>query len=154
MEEHIKTILETYFEKETLDNKELFNQLLFYIYAINNTTSDIYMLAQLLPDEYLTKLIFYFDGDTIKLPSKKEYKILLLTALCFWLKEFKNLSWNEIKQIIDFDTIEQSVEISTISLGNKIIKLKKQMGKQLYTQLQNQNTKAIIDIVQNKVKQV
>jgi len=154
MQEHIKTILETYFEKETLDNKELFNQLLFYIYAINNTTSDIYMLAQLLPDEYLTKLIFYFDGDTIKLPSKKEYKILLLTALCFWLKEFKNLSWNEIKQIIDFDTIEQSVEISTISLGNKIIKLKKQMGKQLYTQLQNQNTKAIIDIVQNKVKQV
>ena len=154
MQEHIKTILETYFEKETLDNKELFNQLLFYIYAINNTTSDIYMLAQLLPDEYLTKLIFYFDGDTIKLPSKKEYKILLLTALCFWLKEFKNLSWNEIKQIIDFDTIEQSVEISTISLGNKIIKLKKQMGKQLYTQLQNQNTKAIIDIVQNKVKQL
>ena len=154
MQEHIKTILETYFEKETLDNKELFNQLLFYIYTIHSSTSDIYMLAKLLPDEYLTKLIFYFDGDTIKLPSKKEYKILLLTALCFWLKEFKNLSWNEIKQIIDFDTIEQSVEISTISLGNKIIKLKKQMGKQLYTQLQNQNTKAIIDIVQNKVKQL
>lgn len=154
MQEHIKTILEQYFEKETLDNKELFNQLLFYIYTIHSSTSDIYMLAKLLPDEYLTKLIFYFDGDTIKLPSKKEYKILLLTALCFWLKEFKNLSWNEIKQIIDFDTIEQSVEISTISLGNKIIKLKKLMGKQLYTQLQNQNTETIIDIVQNKVKQL
>jgi len=154
MEEHIKTILETYFEKDTLDNKELFNQLLFYIYAINNTTSDIYMLAQLLPDEYLTKLIFYFDGDTIKLPSKKEYKILLLTALCFWLKEFKNLSWNEIKQIIDFDILEKSIEISTISLGNKIIKLKKQMGEHLYKQLQNQNIENIIELVQDKVKQV
>jgi hypothetical protein len=92
------------------------------------------MLAKLLPEESLIKLISYFDGDVIRLPRKDNYKDCILTALCFYLKDIKGWSWDKIHKYLDLPENSKEV-LSSISIGGKINKVKEILGEDLLKSL-------------------
>ncbi|OQA15562.1 MAG: hypothetical protein BWY64_02839 [bacterium ADurb.Bin363] len=131
MQDSLKSIIDEYFRKEEELEKNNFDQLTLYIYSLESqTNSDLYMLAKLLKKEDLDKMVSYFDGDVIRLPSKEEYKSCVLTALCFYLKEIKQWTWPEIKQYLNLPDNYKD-ELSSISIGGKINKVKASLGKDL-----------------------
>ena len=127
MQESIKKTLEEYLKVEEETASNIFNQLALYIYSLNSDTHDLFILAKLVPEcktpeEYLNKIISYFDGDRLQLPSKEEHRTLLLTAVCYYLKVIKGYNWQQIKELLDLPENNKNL-LSSISIGGKINKL-------------------------------
>ena len=133
MNKGIEQILKKHFEGNTTDDSEkVFNQLAFYIYSLDSNQHDLYILAKILSSEDLQKLISYYDGKHIKIPTNEKYEECLLVSLCFYLKEIKGWDWVEIKKFMDLPE-KHKKHISTISLGGKINKIKKRLNSDLKT---------------------
>jgi hypothetical protein len=128
----IKELLDEYFLVEERQLKEIFNQLTLYIYAKESkqNNSDLYMLAKILPDNYLNALIRYYDGDILKTPTKEEFLQSYLLAFCFFLKEIQGWTWEEIKKFFP-TTLAYENLISSISIGRKINNIKEDIDKGL-----------------------
>lgn len=126
----IQQKLAEYFEATQQADMEVFNQLVLYIYAVESQASDLHILAKILPQEQLTKLINYYDGDTLKLPSKEEYWKCFMTALSYYFKCIKGMSWSEIKEMIDLPDKDKDM-ISSISLGYAINRINRDMTRDL-----------------------
>lgn len=126
----IQQKLAEYFETSQQADEDVFNQLVLYVYAVESQNSDLHLLAKILPQEYLTKLINYYDGDTLKLPSKENYMQCYLTALTYYLKCIKRMSWSEIKEMIDLPEKDKDI-ISSISLGYSINRINRDMTRDL-----------------------
>lgn len=128
----IKEQLEQYFKAQEKADKEVLNQIILYIYYLESKSanSDLFILARLLPSEMLYKLISYYDGDVLKMPTKDEFKKAYVVSICFYLKEIKGWTWEQIKQFfpanVDYDDI-----ISSISLGKRINKIKEVLGNDI-----------------------
>jgi hypothetical protein len=150
MQQFLKNILDSYLQQDDILNEQVFNELILYIYALESKDNDLYMLSRLLPEEYLQKLISYYDGDILKLPSREEYKTCVLTALCFWLKTFKGYSWFEIKEYLKIPDNNKDL-LSSISIGGKINKIKENMGSDLLSNLDKIEEKEFVNFY-NKVK--
>jgi hypothetical protein len=150
MQQFLKNILDSYLQQDDVLNEQVFNELILYIYALESKDNDLYMLSRLLPEEYLQKLISYYDGDILKLPSREEYKTCVLTALCFWLKTFKGYSWFEIKEYLKIPDNNKEL-LSSISIGGKINKIKENMGSDLLSNLDKIEEKEFVNFY-NKVK--
>jgi hypothetical protein len=150
MQQFLKNILDSYLQQDDVLNEQVFNELILYIYALESKDNDLYMLSRLLPEEYLQKLISYYDGDILKLPSREEYKTCVLTALCFWLKTFKGYSWFEIKEYLKIPDNNKDL-LSSISIGGKINKIKENMGSDLLSNLDKIEEKEFVNFY-NKVK--
>jgi hypothetical protein len=150
MQQFLKNILDSYLQQDDILNEQVFNELILYIYALESKDNDLYMLSRLLPEEYLQKLISYYDGDILKLPSREEYKTCVLTALCFWLKTFKGYSWFEIKEYLKIPDNNKDL-LSSISIGGKINKIKENMGSDLLNNLDKIEEKEFVNFY-NKVK--
>lgn len=150
MQQFLKNILDSYLQQDDVLNEQVFNELILYIYALESKDNDLYMLSRLLPEEYLQKLISYYDGDILKLPSREEYKTCVLTALCFWLKTFKGYSWFEIKEYLKIPDNNKDL-LSSISIGGKINKIKENMGSDLLNNLDKIEEKEFVNFY-NKVK--
>jgi hypothetical protein len=114
----IKQTLEDYFKKDEILTEQIFNQLTLYIFSLNSDQHDLYLLAKLLDNDSLQKIISYYDGDILRLPTREEYKTNILTALCFWLKTFKGYSWFEIKDYLKIPENNKDL-LSSISIGEK-----------------------------------
>lgn len=134
MNKFLQKALDDYFATDDILNEQLFNELSLYIYSLDSRNNDLYMLAQLLDTNSLQKLIVYYDGDTLRLPSREAYKTSVLTALCFWLKVFKGYNWQEIKQYLDLPDVHKDI-LSSISIGGKINKIKEILGIELVEKL-------------------
>jgi hypothetical protein len=134
MQNFLKQSLEEHFSKDDILTEQIFNELVLYVYSIESKDTDLPILARIFPEEQLQKLITYYDGDTLKLPSREEYRTCLLTALCFWLKTFKGYSWFEIKDYLNIPDNNKDI-LSSISIGGKINKLKDALGKDLIANL-------------------
>lgn len=143
MQRFLKDTLDAYFKKDDVLTESLFNQLSLYIYSLESK-SDLSMLAKILPEEYLHKLIAYYDGDILKTPSREEYKTCVLTALCFWLKTFKGYSWVEIKEYLDIPENNKDI-LSSISIGGKINKIRDNMGDDLINNLDKIKEKEFVE---------
>ena len=131
----IRKYLKQYFDLSDNTAKQILNQVTFFIYENESPTSDMYMLARLLDDDSLKKIIDYFEDSHLKIPSIEEFNYCLLLSITFFLKEIKGMSWKEIKKILDInDNIE---EFSSISLGKKLSKLKNDLTKQLFNAIEN-----------------
>jgi hypothetical protein len=63
-------------------------------------------------------LLDIFEGKTIRFPTRKEIKDLIISALCYYYKEVENKSWEEVKEILYIQ------ENSTIQYGIKVRQLK------------------------------
>ena len=150
MHQFLKNILDSYLQQDDILNEQVFNELILYIYALESRDNDLYMLSRLLPEEYLQKLISYYDGDILKLPSREEYKTCVLTALCFWLKTFRGYSWFEIKEYLKIPDNNKDL-LSSISIGGKINKIKENMGSDLLNNLDKIEEKEFVNFY-NKVK--
>lgn len=138
MQSSIKELLDSYFKTQEKADKEILNQIILYIYYLdsNSLDSDLFILARLLPSDLLYKLISYYDGDILKMPSKEDFKKSFITSVCFYLKEIKNWEWKEIKEF--FPSNEEYIElISSISIGKKINKIKETLGNDLMKLLKN-----------------
>jgi len=140
----IKQALDDYFQKDDVLTEQIFNQLTLYIYSLNSDQHDLYLLAKLLDTENLQKLIGYYDGDILKLPTREEYKTSILTALCFWLKTFKGYSWSEIKEYLNIPENNKDI-LSSISIGGKINRVKESLGKDLLEALEQTDEKQFVE---------
>lgn len=88
-------------EKMTEINLSLINSIAFLIYEIdNNDKNDLFILSKLLDEQSLINMINYYNGATIKLPTKLEYKRNLNMSLYFYLIEIKGFSFKEATEII------------------------------------------------------
>ena len=124
--EELQNTLKQYFEKEEkLSSKEILNTVTLMIYNIesNSQNNDLAELARILPDKELTNLINYFDGATLKIPNKQQYKKALIYAISFYLREVKFLTWSQIKQILNLSEKEEE-ELKFITVSKKINKIK------------------------------
>lgn len=132
----VKEKLDAYFKVEE-NSKNIFNQLALFIYFSESqkSNSDLFLLARLLPDEFLSKIIYYFDGDIIKIPTRQEYKDSYILALCFYLKEIKGWSWEEIKNFLPISEFNKNDDLSSISIGKKINTIKESMDRNLMKSL-------------------
>lgn len=108
-------------EKITEINLSLINSISFLVYEIeNNDKNDLFILSKLLDEQSLINMINYYNGATIKLPTKLEYKRNLTLALYFYLMEIKGFTFNQSSQIMK--------EMS----GFKIDEAENNIGKRLY----------------------
>lgn len=140
MQNTIKEKLKNYLVVEEETASKIFEQLAFYIYSLESGKHDLYILAKLLPEEDINKMVAYFDGDTIKLPSKEQHKTLLLLSVCFYLKVLKGYSWERIKEFLDLPENNQNM-LSSISIGGKINKLQSQISDEFLKMLQTTKIK-------------
>jgi len=126
--------LEEYFEKDKYTSKKIFEILSLFIYQLEAGETDLYMLAKLIPEENLRKLINYYDGDKIYMPTVEKYKECKLLAFTFYMREIKRKPWSEIKGILNLPENFES-EISSISLGKKHPEIKKKLNEEIITVL-------------------
>ena len=93
-------------------------------------------------DEVLKNVINFYDGATLRVPTKEKFKESLLLALLYYLYEIKKLRWPEIKELLEFD--RHFKDYSVISLGKKLIKIKKVISREQSTLLKNMDLVTVI----------
>jgi len=151
MQAFLKKTLSDYFSTEDILNHQIFNELSLYIYSLDHKMNDLFYLAKILDEESLQKLINYYDGDILRLPSREAYKTSVLTALCFWLKVFKDYSWTDIKDYLNIPDSHKDL-LSSISIGGKINKIKEALGQDLINMLSDIEEKEFVDFYNAMVK--
>lgn len=111
-------------EKITEVNLSLINSISFLVYEIeNNDKNDLFMLSKLLDEQSLTNIINYYNGTTIKLPTKLEYKRNLTLALYFYLIELKGFTFAQASEILKNQTGFE-IEENEKSIGLRLKYLK------------------------------
>jgi hypothetical protein len=123
-EETLLEKLNNYFEK---DSQNIFDQLALYIYQHETKETDLYILAKLLPHESLIKVINFFNGDVIKIPTKIQFKECYLTSICFYLREIKKWEWNQIKKSLNLS----EEDFNTYGIGRRINAIKDSLAKDI-----------------------
>jgi hypothetical protein len=76
-------------------------------------------LYNLLGTQKFMDLLDLCDGKTIKFPTKESFKESVQTALCYYYKEYKGMSWDDIKIKL------QDEELQTTKVGLKIHSLQR-----------------------------
>lgn len=145
----IKDKLEKYFEIDKKTSIQIFNSLCLYIFQLESKDTDLYKLATILPEEDLIKLISYFDGEKMTIPSEEDYRRCKLLAFAFYMKEILGKSWKEIKEYLDFPD-NCSDFISSISLGRRINQIRDNIIRDLVDGLKKVNFKDIKEVVDNE----
>lgn len=155
--------LEELFKKSEENEYKLFTIIALIIYSYQNkfSNSDLYMLAKLIEEEesskeYFTKLVNYYDGDILKLPTKDELRYNQMLAITWYLKDFKGWDWTQIKAFMALPKYFEEEFFSSISFGKKISSIKDEINKELLLTLQRGNfpnlKKTIEDVLENHGK--
>lgn len=76
-------------------------------------------LYNLLGTEKFMEVIELLSGKTVKFPTKSDFKETIQIALCFYLRQYRDLSWDEIKEVIQDD------ELSSVKLGVRVQQLQR-----------------------------
>lgn len=140
--------LREYFNYDNKKAKEILNELSLLIYQSESESKDLYELAKLLPDEHLLKVVNYFDGATLQIPSKEDFKNCLLLSVVYFLKEKQNWSWKQIKAYIDIPDLNS--EISSISLSKKLQRIHREIEKNLMYMISKLDIKDIKEIIREE----
>ena len=133
-----------YFEQAEQKDTEILKQLQLYIYGMDSGDSDLYMLAKLLPEEYVDKLVDYFDGGTLTFPSKENMRVLKMVAIVYFLKKIKGLPWKKIRELLN---IEEDSNINTSTFSRRIDKIDdylKQTFKVLLDRMSQEDVEKIL----------
>lgn len=64
------------------------------------------------------ELLDIFNGRTIRFPTRKELKDLIIASLCYYYKEIEGKQWDEIKELLSIQ------DNHTIQYGIKVRQLK------------------------------
>ena len=126
VEKKVKDFHESY--EEDLSSNQVFDSLSFYIYSLQIDKNYLYLLAKMLPDGVIQKLVAYYDGDYLRIPSKEEYYSAKVLAVCYYLNEVRQWSWDEIK---DFLEVQDSEEFNPLALAKQITWVKTNLVRDL-----------------------
>lgn len=136
--------------KEKLAPEDLFNRLALFICDIEDSTSDLDILAKYIPNQYLKPVIKHFSDSVIKIPKSQVFEDSALLAVVYYLYGVKRLSWSQIREIMDYDTYFKGHNF--ISLGKKIQKLKSMLSRNLAQQLNDLNLEqAVVAILKSDI---
>jgi hypothetical protein len=114
--------LKEYFESSEYNTEKAFNALSLFMYTLEAQDNDLFILAKLLDSESLSKLISYYDGAEIRIPTKEQYKDLKILTACFYLREVQKWDWPTIKDYLKLENSDEE-KFNSISLGKKIKKI-------------------------------
>ena len=146
MSERITQVLNKhnmYSEKEAF---ELLETLKVLIYRTSSEKHDLIYLYKLFPEDLIVKLIDYYDGASLRIPSKKEYRDLLILVIAFYFKEIEGRDWNYIKSIL---SVENNFQINGNTLGKKIAEIKKQMTKDIHGLFEDVDVTKFLSMLEN-----
>lgn len=76
-------------------------------------------LYNLLGMEKFMDVMDILGGKTLKFPNKTDFKETIQIALCYYYRQFRDYSWDDIKTLI------QDEELSSVKLGIKVQQLQK-----------------------------
>lgn len=133
-------------EKDILKNllnsgytsEEILNLVIGITYASESANNDLYVLSKYLKDEDIKNLIFNLSGRKIQLPTIDDYYKSTMISLCFYLLEIKNMSWEEIKEVLkNNNSVLYEKYFNTIDIGKKVSKIKKYINSKLFDILAN-----------------
>lgn len=142
----IDQTLKEYIELEKKSSREALNQITLFVYDIESSHSDLYHLAKLLPEKQLSSLINYYDGASIKIPSKEEFKTCLLITIIFYLHEIKDMHWNDIKKMVNLPDDEMSYHF----LKKRMNEIKSKINKKVIDYFFSLDDKEIEDIIEKE----
>jgi hypothetical protein len=145
----IKERIEEFAKKDDRVNEDILNEITLYIYATSFPDNDIFFLAKKFKHDVLFDLISYADGEPIILPDKMEFRNNYLVAICFYMKEVLDMTWTEIKEVLNLPEKDKDL-ISSISIGKKINKLKEKFSYDIQKLLKQIKITDIRDIVKEK----
>lgn len=119
-EERLKRIFAT----KPKSDEELFLDIvsMFIYHQEDDNISTLYKEVGL---EKFIRLLGLLGGTSIEIPSQDHLRDSMLTALCFYYKDIKNKSWEEIKAILPFNGL------NTVSYGIAIAKLEKDIAEKV-----------------------
>jgi hypothetical protein len=118
----LEKALKEYFEVSEYNTEKAFNALSLFIYTLESKENDLFILARLLDSESLGKLISYYNGAEIHVPTKEEYRYSKIFAACFYLREVQKWNWPQIRDFLKLDD-EDELKFDSSALGHKIKKL-------------------------------
>jgi len=123
-------------EDMTEINLSIINSISFLIYEIeNNDKNDLFILSKLLDEQSLINIINYYNGTTIRLPSKLEYKRNLILSLYFYLVEIKGYDFKQASQIIK-DKAGYEIEEHDHLFGKKLKAIKDKLKERVLQMLE------------------
>jgi len=142
----IKEKLDHYFKTDEVESQKIFDQLSMYIFSTESKGNDLHILAKLLPREQLMKVINYYNGDMLRLPTKAQFQDCLLLSITYYLKHVKGFTWTEIKEFLDLPENDKDM-ISSISLGSRINRIQENMNKEMLMLLDQLDLKKVDEFV-------
>ena len=141
-------IIDEYFKKQQISDKQIFQALRLYIFTIKSGQheSDLHILAKILDPEALQKVIEYFNGDVLRIPKKAELLESTFLTICFYLKEVKGWNWIQIREFINLPESDQDL-LSSISIGKQINGLKEEMGRDILELIRTADIEGLSDMI-------
>jgi hypothetical protein len=91
-------------------------------------------------------MINYFDGEIIRLPSKKEYRDYFMISIVYYLKEVQGYDWGGIYSILDL-TEKDKEYFSPISIGRRVKKIKESIDERVINLLDSLDEKEVDKII-------
>lgn len=109
--------IERLFSKQSPTEMDLILSILSIIFYKNNMNKDIVDLYNIVDINSFVKIINLFDGKSVKLPTKNNFKEELIFAILYYYKKVKGYEWDKIKQIVDFpiNGIKYGIKINSLS---------------------------------------
>jgi hypothetical protein len=144
----IKDVLDGYQLNRDKASLEILEALKGLIYKTTSEKHDLSYLYKILPEEYVVKLIDYYNGSTLKVPSKKDYRDLIILIVSFYLKEVEGRDWMYIKNVLNVDN---GFSINSITLGKRIADIKRTITKDVKNLFESVDVKNFVDLLE-KVK--
>lgn len=74
-------------------------------YEKNAKSLNILEVYDFLGLENFINFLSLFEGETIKVPTFKEFSNIIKICMCAYLKQTQNMTWEEIEQIINLEDL-------------------------------------------------
>lgn len=136
--------LTDYLEKDNENVKSLFGQIVFFIFQTEGK-NDMYKLFQFLGFDNTIKMVDYFAGKTIKLPTRQEFLDTMKWAIIFYMREYLGASWKEISKQLDTEGYDGTIDCE-VSVERKVRTIKRRMNKHIYKMLHEVGEEGLFDI--------
>ncbi len=116
-----------------LSDVDLILATLSVVIYSTETNVDIIELFNLLDLDSFIKIISLFDGRTVQLPTKKQFRNSLLLSILYYYREIKKMEWEDIKKEFPFDisSISYGIQIKNLNswVKDKMVQLLKKIDK-------------------------
>lgn len=126
-QDSLKKKLDEYFKVSEYTAEQALNALSLLIFSFDSDKNDLFILAKLLKPEDVAKLVYYYNGASLKIPTIEDFKRAKILASCYYLREIKGWSWPDIKEYLGLTEEEELEDSSTKSIGKQLAKVKKDL---------------------------